>query len=108
MNKIIYLASFLFLMNCSSNVFADSFIVKLNFLDGEKSKDRWTSETTVSIDGSEIKYKKTWSGSAKGRNKDVDKQKGFMTEALEAVLDFGFKELHLHRIQALVYPQSRL
>jgi ribosomal-protein-alanine N-acetyltransferase len=35
-------------------------------------------------------------------NKDVDKQKGFMTEALEAVLDFGFKELHLHRIQALV------
>lgn len=34
--------------------------------------------------------------------KDAYKQKGFMTEALQAVLDFGFNELGLHRIQALV------
>lgn len=33
---------------------------------------------------------------------DVDKQKGLMTEALKAVLDFGFSELGLHRIKALV------
>ena len=33
---------------------------------------------------------------------DADKQKGFMTEALQAVLDFGFTELNLHRIEALV------
>ncbi|HYK77015.1 MAG TPA: GNAT family protein [Daejeonella sp.] len=32
----------------------------------------------------------------------ADKQKGFMTEAVQAVLDFGFTELNLHRIQALV------
>ena len=74
MNKIIYYVVLFLLFNAPSNVFADSFLVKLNFLDGEKSKDSWTSETTVSIDGSEIKYKKTWSGSAKSRNKDIDKQ----------------------------------
>lgn len=33
---------------------------------------------------------------------DDDKQKGFMTEALKAVLDFGFRELNLHRVEALV------
>lgn len=33
---------------------------------------------------------------------DSDKQKGLMTEALQAVLDFGFDRLDLHRIQALV------
>jgi [ribosomal protein S5]-alanine N-acetyltransferase len=30
------------------------------------------------------------------------KQKGLMTEALQAVLNYGFKELNLHRIEALV------
>lgn len=34
--------------------------------------------------------------------KDDYKQKGFMTEALEPVLAFGFNELGLHRIEALV------
>jgi [ribosomal protein S5]-alanine N-acetyltransferase len=33
---------------------------------------------------------------------DADKQKGLMTEALQAVLNYGFTELNLHRIQALV------
>lgn len=33
---------------------------------------------------------------------DSDKQKGYMTEALQAVLAFGFTELNLHRIEALV------
>ncbi len=33
---------------------------------------------------------------------DSDKQKGYMTEALQEVLNFGFTELNLHRIQALV------
>lgn len=30
------------------------------------------------------------------------KQKGYMTEALEAVLQYGFTELNLHRIEALI------
>ncbi|MFT3980083.1 MAG: GNAT family protein [Ferruginibacter sp.] len=30
------------------------------------------------------------------------KQKGYMTEALEAVLEYGFTELGLHRVEALV------
>ena len=34
--------------------------------------------------------------------KDAYKQKGHMTEALHAVLDFGFDALGLHRIQVLV------
>ena len=34
--------------------------------------------------------------------KDEFKQKGYMTEALEKVLAYGFTELELHRIEALV------
>lgn len=33
---------------------------------------------------------------------DVVKQKGYMTEALKEVLQYGFTELNLHRIEALV------
>ena len=32
--------------------------------------------------------------------------KGYMTEAVKAVLDFGFKRLKLHRIQAGVYSEN--
>jgi ribosomal-protein-alanine N-acetyltransferase len=34
--------------------------------------------------------------------KDEYKQKGFMKEALSFVIDFGFTNLNLHRIQALI------
>lgn len=50
----------------------------------------------------------TWNNTHKraelfyGIRKDADKQKGLMTEALQAVLNFGFNELNLHRIEALV------
>lgn len=37
---------------------------------------------------------------------DADKQKGYMTEALEAVLKFGFTDLKLHRIEALIYSKN--
>lgn len=30
------------------------------------------------------------------------KRKGFMTEAVSAIIDYGFNKLHLHRIEALV------
>lgn len=33
---------------------------------------------------------------------DIDKQKGLVTEALQEVLKYGFTELNLHRIEALV------
>lgn len=33
---------------------------------------------------------------------DTDKQQGFMKEALPAVLQFGFEQLGLHRVEALV------
>jgi len=33
---------------------------------------------------------------------DIHKQKGIMTEVLKFVLDYGFNELKLHRIEALV------
>lgn len=35
-----------------------------------------------------------------------EKRKGFMTEALEAVLKFGFTELKLHRIEALIAAEN--
>lgn len=37
---------------------------------------------------------------------DNYKKKGYMTEALEAVLKFGFTELNLHRIEALIAAEN--
>ncbi len=37
---------------------------------------------------------------------DANKRKGLMTEALKIVLEYGFKTLHLHRIQALVAKEN--
>jgi ribosomal-protein-alanine N-acetyltransferase len=39
------------------------------------------------------------------RNDNV-KQKGYMTEALEAVLAFGYTSLNLHRIEALIAAEN--
>ncbi|WKW47556.1 GNAT family protein [Myroides sp. JBRI-B21084] len=41
-----------------------------------------------------------------GLRNEKDKQQGFMTEALQAVLNFGFNEMNLHRIQALVAKEN--
>ena len=32
---------------------------------------------------------------------------GYMTEALESVLKYGFETMHLHRVEALVHPENR-
>lgn len=37
-----------------------------------------------------------------GLRLEKDKQKGYMTEAMRAILDYGFEELGLHRVEALV------
>ena len=39
-------------------------------------------------------------------DKEEFKQQGFMKEAVAFVLDFGFKEMDLHRIEALVSPAN--
>jgi ribosomal-protein-alanine N-acetyltransferase len=35
-----------------------------------------------------------------------DMRKGYMTEALRTVLDYGFKEMELHRVEALAAPDN--
>lgn len=37
---------------------------------------------------------------------DAYKQQGFMTEALAAVIDYGFNQMGLKRIEALIAPQN--
>lgn len=39
-------------------------------------------------------------------NDDADKRKGYMTEAVSAVLAYGFKEMKLHRVEALADPAN--
>jgi [ribosomal protein S5]-alanine N-acetyltransferase len=37
---------------------------------------------------------------------DANKRKGFMTEALKSVLNFGFTKLNLHRVEALIAAEN--
>lgn len=39
-------------------------------------------------------------------NDDADKQKGLMTEAMKAVIYYGFIHMNLHRIEALIGPAN--
>jgi len=39
-------------------------------------------------------------------NSDEDKNKGYMTEAVEHVIEYGFKNMHLKRIEALISPKN--
>lgn len=39
-------------------------------------------------------------------HQDIDKGKGFMSEVLCKVLEFGFSHLNLHRVQALIDPKN--
>ena len=39
-------------------------------------------------------------------NSDVDKGKGYMTEALKAIIDYGFGPMGLNRIEAFVGPYN--
>lgn len=38
---------------------------------------------------------------------DDFKEKGFMSEALKFVLDYGFRKMNLHRVEAMVSPQNK-
>jgi ribosomal-protein-alanine N-acetyltransferase len=39
-------------------------------------------------------------------NNDTDKRKGYMSEAVYAVLKYGFDEMKLHRVEALADPNN--
>jgi|GEM_PF-3830094 len=73
MKKYLSILTILILGLFCSQSYADSFIIKINLTEGEHSKDSWSSETSISIDGSTFLYAKSYSGSAKGHSKDVAK-----------------------------------
>jgi ribosomal-protein-alanine N-acetyltransferase len=33
--------------------------------------------------------------------------KGYMKEALKAIIDYGYEVMNLHRIEAVVYPENK-
>lgn len=73
MKKIVFILILSFLFIKCGIVHADNFVVSIHFTEGEKSKDSWSSETSISIIGNTLSYSKTYSGSIKNRKKTVDK-----------------------------------
>src|SRR5205085_8277840 len=71
--KILILISILSLGFLSQNIQADNFSVSLHVTEGEKSKDSWSSETSISIMGNSVSYFKSYSGSMHHDHKSVDK-----------------------------------
>ena len=47
-----------------------------------------------------------WSEIGYHLNEDSHKQKGYMSEAVAAVLSYGFNELNLNRVEALLAPDN--
>ena len=41
-----------------------------------------------------------------GLNKDCFKRQGFMSEAIPTILEYGFKEMKLHRIEAFASSEN--
>lgn len=39
-------------------------------------------------------------------HKEENKNKGFMKEALKAIITYGFEHMHLHRVEALIGPTN--
>jgi len=78
---------------------------------GEKSYNRWvitlkTDKTPIGTCGFH-KWDRHHHHAEIGYDLGPDYwHKGYMTEALRAVLDHGFKKMELNRIEAIVYPEN--
>ena len=71
MKRIIFILSIIFLIcRCS---YSDAFLVSIAITEGEKSKDSWSSNTSISISGNTLSYVKSFNGSIKRNNDSIEK-----------------------------------
>jgi hypothetical protein len=67
---------------------ADSFMIKISYLEGEKSKDSWTKTSEINVSGSEITYTSSKTGHGKGVNRVTSKACTLSDEDMKKVQDY--------------------
>src|SRR5438552_10341841 len=85
MKKTIFIPLLLILFFKCFTIHADAFLVTIAITEGEKSKDSWSSNTSISISGNTIAYSKSYSGSRKHRNGNMDKTCTLTNEQVTAI-----------------------
>src|SRR5947208_1036338 len=87
MKHIIFILLLSVLFIKCSVIHADAFLVSIAVTEGEKSKDSWSSNTSISISGNTLAYSKSFSGSRKHRNGSIDKTCTLTNEQVAAIQD---------------------
>lgn len=83
--KIFIIAVSLFIGLLTRYSYADAFLVSIAITEGEKSKDSWSSNTEININGSTLSYSKSFSGSRKKKNDNIDKTCTLTGEQIAAI-----------------------
>lgn len=102
-NKIVFLSIFFILFSIRIS-FADSFILIINYTEGEKSKDSHSSDTRIEMTGNEVSYSKSYSGYNSG--KDITKACIFTDEQTSNIQNF-IQQNSLNKEDSLIQKTSK-
>jgi hypothetical protein len=87
-----------------TKTFADSFILNISYTEGEKSKDSHSSTTSISMNGNEISYSKSYNGYKAGKSET--KTCVFTDEQTSQIQEF-LKQNNLNKDDSLFQKSSK-
>jgi len=102
-NIFLFIVLFLVVIGYSKS---DALRITISLTEGEHSKDSWSSETNISIDGSEIAYTKTYSGHRGTNQKDVSKTCTFTDQQMSDIQNY-IKDKNLMRSDSLIDNEEK-
>jgi len=80
---------------------ADAFIVRISLTEGEHSKDSWSCETSIVVEGSTVSYTKIYSGHRTKSQNDVSKSCNLTDDQVTAIQTF-IKDKGMLRSDSLI------